>query len=124
MGNSIADDAGRIRPAVKLVLAAVIPRIHQSIEARIDGRHDGVIGQETVVGRRDEVAIRPFEDVDVADFDHVGAGIAADRLDHALRSQIIDAARPADQELADVVGGDRVLLSRSDFESRSSEASR
>ena len=74
MRDVIAAQAGRIRPAIKLVLAAVIPCVHQSIEAGIDGGHDRVIREEIVVGRLDEGSIRPFEDVDVADFNRVGAG--------------------------------------------------
>ena len=96
-----------IRPAVEHALAGVVPRIHESIESGIDGRHDGVVRQQTVVGRTDQGPIRPLEDIDVADFDHVRAEIPAHRLDHDSAPQPVDAARPADQEFADVVDRDR-----------------
>ena len=69
-----------------------------------------VVRQQAVVGRRDQRAIGPLEHVDVSDLDDVGAEIVADGLDHAVGPVLIDAAGPANQEFADVVERDRILL--------------
>ncbi len=108
--GTLPTQPGRIRPAIKLALASVVPPIHESIEPGIDGGDDGVAGQETVVGWLNEAAIASLEDVDVADFDHVRPDVTADRLDNALRSQAIETGRPASQELANIFGRDRILL--------------
>ena len=80
-----------------------------------------LLGKQAVVGRLHEAAIASLEDIDVADFDHVRADVAADRLDHALRSQVIETASASEPGIRRCRRPRSDIAARNDFESRSSE---
>ena len=70
-----------ISPAVQQVLPAVIPGAHQSVEAGVDGRHQGIVGEEAIISRGDESSIGPLEDVDMIGLQDVVSEILPDGLD-------------------------------------------